>query len=584
MKNTLYAGTLCLLLGLGGPAAHGQVAPKPTTICNPLNLSYRYQLKKPSRREAADPTMVAYKGKYYLFVSKSGCYWSSSDLLNWKMITSQQLPFEDYAPTVVVMRDSLFFMATNWGRNNKSIFKTADPESGKWQVAVQTFPKNLSDPDLFLDDNGKLYLYDGTSNETPIAGTELNSKTLLPVGQSVVTVSGHQNVDGWERQGDYNEKEEGPFVEGAWMTKHAGKYYFQYAAPGTQHKSYNDGVYMAETPLGPFKLAEHNPYSYKPEGFITGAGHGSLFQDKYGNYWKVATMVISVKQMFERRLGLFPTFFDADGTLHTYTAFGDFPHTVPQRKLSGPADYQPTAMLLSYHKPVEVSSTLDKHPKENVTGEDIRRWWSAATGNKGEFALVDLQSPCTVRAVQLNFADEGTTILGSEIGRADSIYYQYLLEYSTDKKTWKTLADKRTNKTDVPHDYLELATPVTARYVRLTNYHVPDGKFALSGLRVFGKGTGKAPAPVAAFTATRDAADARNVTLTWPAVPGATGYNIRFGSKADKQYLDYQVLGANTLTMHSLNKLQDYYFTIDAFNENGITKGTKTVKAATPAK
>jgi xylan 1,4-beta-xylosidase len=28
-----------------------------TTICNPLNLSYRFCLDKPSRREAADPTM-----------------------------------------------------------------------------------------------------------------------------------------------------------------------------------------------------------------------------------------------------------------------------------------------------------------------------------------------------------------------------------------------------------------------------------------------------------------------------------------------------------------------------------------------
>ena len=35
-----------------------------TTMCNPINLSYRFSLDTPSRREAADPTMVVYKGEF----------------------------------------------------------------------------------------------------------------------------------------------------------------------------------------------------------------------------------------------------------------------------------------------------------------------------------------------------------------------------------------------------------------------------------------------------------------------------------------------------------------------------------------
>jgi hypothetical protein len=42
---------------------------KQTTICNPLNLGYRFCLDTPSRREAADPVIVVYKGEYYLFAS-----------------------------------------------------------------------------------------------------------------------------------------------------------------------------------------------------------------------------------------------------------------------------------------------------------------------------------------------------------------------------------------------------------------------------------------------------------------------------------------------------------------------------------
>ena len=48
-----------------------------TTICNPVNLNYRFCLDKPSRREAADPTMINFKNEYYLFASKSGGYWHS---------------------------------------------------------------------------------------------------------------------------------------------------------------------------------------------------------------------------------------------------------------------------------------------------------------------------------------------------------------------------------------------------------------------------------------------------------------------------------------------------------------------------
>ena len=67
------------------------------TFCNPLNISYRFCLDEPSRREAADPTMVVYKDKYFLFASKSGGYWYSDDLLNWTFIETNEIPVEEYA-------------------------------------------------------------------------------------------------------------------------------------------------------------------------------------------------------------------------------------------------------------------------------------------------------------------------------------------------------------------------------------------------------------------------------------------------------------------------------------------------------
>ena len=139
---------------------------KQTTICNPLNLSYRFCLDQPSRLEAADPTMVMFKDEYYLFASKSGGYWHSTDLINWDFITSAELPLEDYAPTVVEMRDSLFFMAS--ANAPIKIYKTAKPKTGKWEIAKADFPIGLTDPCLFMDDDGRLFLYYGCSNIKPI--------------------------------------------------------------------------------------------------------------------------------------------------------------------------------------------------------------------------------------------------------------------------------------------------------------------------------------------------------------------------------------------------------------------------------
>jgi len=540
---------------------------KQTTICNPVNLSYRFCLDAPSRREAADPTMVVFKNEYYLFASKSGGYFHSTDLIRWNLITTSDLPLEDYAPTVVVVKDTMYFMSSKGAPI--TIFKTGEPKSGRWKVVNSAFPIGMIDPDLFVDDDGKLYFYYGCSNRNPIEGVELDAITFNPIGNSVALLNSDKKNYGWERSGDYNEKGANPWIEGSWMTKHDGKYYLQYSGPGTEFKSYCDGVYVSDKPLGPFKLAEHNPISYKPEGFAAGAGHSSTFQDVYGNYWHVSTMTISQKHMFERRLGFFPTFFDKDGVMYVYTGFGDFPYKVPTKKISSPEELFPQWMLLSYNKPVQVSSELPNYPKNYAANEDIRTFWSAKTGNKGEWISMDLQKSCTVNAIQINYAENDTKLFGRE----PNIYYQYLLQYSNDNKTWKTLADKTLNKTDVPHDYIELKTPIKARYIKLINYKVPSGTFAIAGLRVFGNAGGNAPTTVEKLNIERDQNDRCIVKLKWEKKPDAVGYNIRYGASKDKLYHNYQVLGTDSVTIRSLNDFQKYYFTIDTFNENGITKG-----------
>ena len=63
------------------------------------------------------------------------------------------------------------------------IYKTADPKSGKWQIANPAFPIGMIDPDLFVDDDGRLFFYYGCSNVNPIYAVELDTKTLNPIGK-----------------------------------------------------------------------------------------------------------------------------------------------------------------------------------------------------------------------------------------------------------------------------------------------------------------------------------------------------------------------------------------------------------------
>lgn len=566
--SILFLAAIALTYGQSGNV--DKKDSKQTTICNPLNLSYRFCLDEPSRREAADPTMVMFKDEYYLFASKSGGYFHSTDLISWDLITSAELPLEDYAPTVVEMRDSLFFMAS--ANAPVKIYKTSKPKTGKWEIAKTDFPIGMIDPDLFLDDDGRLFFYYGCSNSKPLYAVELDPKSFNLIGNPVECFNSNKADYGWEQSGDYNDQPENPWLEGSWMTKYKDRYYLQYAIPGTQFKSYCDGVYVADKPLGPFKLSPNNPFSSKPEGFIDGAGHSSTFKDRYGNYWHISTLTISQKHMFERRLGLFPTFFDSDGTLYTYTGFGDFPFIMPQKKISSPDELFSKWMLLSYKKTVAVSSEMPGHTKNLANDEDVRTYWSAQTGNKGEWISIDLGRQCKLNAVQINFAENDTKILG----RDPKTYYRYLLEYSDDNKSWKSLADKRLNNTDVPHDYIQLSTPVTGRYIRLTNYYMPDGTFSLADLRIFGNAPGNLPATVENFSITRNQNDKREVKLKWNKKSGNVGFNIRYGSQPDKLYHNWQVLGVDTLTIRNLNRLQEYYFTIDAFNETGVTRGVKS--------
>ena len=136
----------------------------------------------------------------------------------------------------------------------------------------------------------------------------------------------------------------------------------------------------------------------------------------------------------------------------------------------------------------------------------------------------------------------------------------------------KLLADKSKNENDNSHIYLQLPEKVACRYLKIRNIVVPDGNFAISGFWVFGIGNGNTPSEVNKIDVKRNPKDKRSVKLIWNKSKEATGYNISYGIDEDKMYNNYLIYKDTTVTINSLNVNYNYYFSIESFNENGITE------------
>ena len=570
MDKKSYCIAWLMLLFVG--SLHAQY--RTTTYCNPLNLDYTYPFHNShlgkSYRSGADPAVVEFRGEYYMFVTRSWGYWHSKDLLNWDFITPEKWYFEGCnAPAAHNYKDSVLYVCGN-PSGAMSILYTDNPKRGDWK-AVPSVLHDLQDPALFIDDDERAYMYWGSSNRWPIRGKELDMKNkFLPIAKKPDSLLFlRPDIYGWERFGENHTSDIKPFIEGAWMTKHNGKYYLQYAAPGTQFNVYGDGVYVGKSPLGPFQYAAHNPFCYKPGGFATGAGHGSTVCGPGGIYWHFGTIHLSINYKFERRLCMFPTFFDEDGVMYSDTYFGDYPHYSPDQ-----VSRQTTSggfrgwMLLSYGKPVKASSQLESYPVENVTDENLKTFWVAGKNDDKQWVEIDLEEVSDVYALQLNFFDYEETGFW---GRMPNLRQRYLVEASVDGARWRVLVDYRNSFRDAPHNYIELDQPIEARYIRYRHHYVPGKNLAMGNIRVFGLGRGKKPATVKGFTVVREA-DERNVRISWKAVKGAQGYNVLWGVAPDKLYSSWMVYGDNSLDLRALTVGQKYYFAIESFNENGISQ------------
>lgn len=596
MKNKL--SLLLVSFFLFSCAENKQVTEQQTTFCNPMNLDYGwgcFQKREKKARTAADPVIVLFKDKYYLFTTMDiGGYRVSDDLITWKdvyfnpEIHASALDIDHYvAPAVAADDNYVYFINFTRDRSKKKVdvIRSADPENGKWEKCGEV--RRMADPCLFIDD-GRFYFYYGLGAEQSTTFFEVNPETFEEIEgtkkvlREYITdvkecTSGYHfgrrelydEIDASAWMGKF---EKIPCPEGAWIVKNNNKYYLQYATPGTICNWYCDIVMESDSANGGFVEQPYNPVSLKVGGFIGRAGHSCVFKDKYGNWWQATSMWIGNHDEFERRIGLFPVSFDAKGRMRTHTVLGDYPMLLPQKKFE-PQDISAFGwMLQSFNKACMASSSLPGFEPEKAADENVRTWWSAESGNAGEHFVMNFGEKVQINSVQINFAEQD---INPEAPK-ETDYHAYKLYTSNDGHTWKLLADKSGNKTAVPHEYLELSKPVEASYMKVENVHTPkEGKFALLDLRVFGSGYSDKPGQVKELSVKRNQEDGRYASIAWNKASGADGYLVRFGYQPDFLNQCIQVKGNETteLLLHILTKGVKYYYRVDTYNDSGITEG-----------
>ena len=272
-------------------------------------------------------------------------------------------------------------------------------------------------------------------------------------------------------------------------------------------------------------MRRYNPIAYKPGGFVHGAGHGSTFQDRYGNWWNTGTPWIGYNWTFERRIDMLPGKFDADGQMAFSIALRRFPAICADRRRSTtPTACSPAGCCCR---------TASRRPPR-------RRWaTSPPTGDRrksadllgrrenrpGETLTVDLGAIDTVRAVQVNFADYKS----GRFADAPDIYTEFALQASRDGAA---LAGNRAHRAAAPRPAERLFRARRSRCARASSATStatsarPTSRSATSACSAMP--SGRAPACPADVSASRHA-DQRDATIRWAKVPGAVGYNIRFG-------------------------------------------------------
>ena len=229
--------------------------------------------------DTADPYVLKYNGKYYLYATSRQSYWygfkvwESDDLVNWvprgdcfrNDMSGNDWGTRDFWAPEVIHHNEQFYLVYS--------ARTAE---GKLQIALANSSsplgpfKNLSAPLLgdelwaidghfFFDTDGSIYLYYSieinynivNGHNTAEIFVQRMSDELNPVGDPILVATPEQE---WElKTGDWR------WNEAPTVLKDKGTYYLMYSGNVFSSPDYGIGFATALSPTGPFTKYAENP-------------------------------------------------------------------------------------------------------------------------------------------------------------------------------------------------------------------------------------------------------------------------------------------------------------------------------------
>lgn len=242
----------------------------------------------------ADPEAVIFKKKYWIYPTYSAPYekqvfmdaFSSKDLTKWKkherIIDTSAIKWAKmamWAPAIIKHQKKFYlFFAANDIQNDKEYggigVAVSDKPGGPFKdhlgkPLIDKFHNGAQPIDQFVfrDDDGKLYMYYGGWRHCNVVQLNNNLNGFIP----------------FEDGTTFKEVTPQGYVEGPFMFKRNGKYYFMWSEGGWTGPNYSVAYAIADKPTGPFvrvdKILQQDPK------IATGAGHHSVIsipgKDKY---------------------------------------------------------------------------------------------------------------------------------------------------------------------------------------------------------------------------------------------------------------------------------------------------------------
>ncbi len=258
-------------------------------------MSLTYQNPLPIKNIGDPFVLRASDGTYYCYATSAPDgfkAWTSPDLVHWTEIGYVYKRREDswgesdfWAPEVV-FHSGKYFMhySARWGRNQSLRIgvavsgSPAGPFVDVFNQPMFDFGYAAIDGHIFFDDDGhKYFYYSRDCSENVVDGRHESHLYVAELDDDLISFKGEpllilQPEQEWEiRSGAEWRWNEGPFV-----LKHRGKYYLMYSANFYASRDYSVGYAVAESPLGPFVKAAHNPVLVSTVPEISGPGHNSV--------------------------------------------------------------------------------------------------------------------------------------------------------------------------------------------------------------------------------------------------------------------------------------------------------------------